>query len=238
MQHRDDVRPSHVGYSHDGSSHVDIGVPSDNMASLPHGGDDALCLQFGTQREVNTKKIQGIQVARKAPVISHLFFADDCLLFAKANQGKAGRIMATLKVYEEASGQVINLDKTEVSLSRNLMEEEKLSICSHLGVASVLSHTKYLGLPVIFGRSKKEVFTLVVERVWKKIKGWRENFLSRAGKEILIKVVAQAIPNYIMSCYKLPEGMCQELQSMLDAFWWGSKNGEKKGSLDELGQAV
>lgn len=36
----------------------------------------------------------------------------------------------------------------------------------------VVSHRTYLGLPVIFGRSKKEIFGLVVDRVWKKIKGW------------------------------------------------------------------
>jgi hypothetical protein len=58
----------------------------------------------------------------------------------------------------------------------------------------------------VFGRSKKDVFSFVQERVWKKVKGWKEKFLSRAGKETLIKAVAQAIPNYIMSCYKVPKG--------------------------------
>lgn len=103
------------------------------------------------KKEVNTKKIHGTQVARKTPVIPHLFFADDCLLFARSNQGEADRIMAMLMVYEEASGQVIKLDKMEVSFSRNLMVEENLSICSRLRVISVLSHTKYLGMLVIFG---------------------------------------------------------------------------------------
>ncbi|CAI8597265.1 unnamed protein product [Vicia faba] len=52
-----------------------------------------------------------------------------------------------------------------------------------MGVKTTISHSKYFGLPVVFGRLKKEVFALVVEKVWKKVKGWKEEFLSRAEKE-------------------------------------------------------
>ncbi|MCI69905.1 hypothetical protein A2U01_0091168, partial [Trifolium medium] len=41
-------------------------------------------------------------------------------------------------------------------------------------VKTVVSHAKYLGLPVVFGRSKKAIFSLVTDRVWKKLKGWKE----------------------------------------------------------------
>ncbi|XP_058768952.1 uncharacterized mitochondrial protein AtMg00310-like [Vicia villosa] len=97
-----------------------------------------------------------------------------------------------------------------------------------MGVQSVANHSRYRGFLVIFGRSKKEVFSLVVERVWKKIKGWKEQFLSRTGKEVLIKAVALAIPTYVMSCYKMSEALCKEIEAMLAKFWWGSKNGERK----------
>lgn len=40
----------------------------------------------------------------------------------------------------------------------------------------------------------------MVNRVWKKLKGWKESALSRAGKEVLIKVVAYEIIFYAMSC--------------------------------------
>lgn len=171
------------------------------------------------KKEVSANRIHGLQVARKAPKILHLFFADDSLLFARANSFEADCIMDTLSRYQTASGQVVNLDKSEASFSRNVHDEVKDMIRNRMEVKTVMSHSRYLGLPVVFGRSKKEIFSFVIDRVWKKIKGWKERFLSRAGKETLIKAVAQAIPSYIMSCYKLPEGCCKDIEAMLARFW-------------------
>jgi hypothetical protein len=53
---------------------------------------------------------------------------------------------------------------------------------------------KYLGLPIYICRSKQKSFEFLKEKIWKRIQGWREKLLSLAGKEILIKTVAQAIP--------------------------------------------
>lgn len=122
----------------------------------------------------------------------------------------------------------MNLDKSEASFSRNVRDEEKEMICNWMGVKTVTNHAKYLGLPVVFGRSKNEIFAMVVVRVWKKLKGWNERDLSRDGKEVLIKTVAQTIPSYIMSCYKILESCCKEIESMLTKFWWGSKDGERE----------
>lgn len=80
----------------------------------------------------------------------------------------------------------------------------------------------------MFGRKKKLVFSLVIDRVWKKVKGWKGGFLSRAGKEVLIEAVPQSIPTYIMSCYRLPENCCKEIEAILARFWWGSKERERK----------
>jgi hypothetical protein len=57
---------------------------------------------------------------------------------------------------------------------------------------------------------------------------WDDNHKSQAAKEVLIKSIAQAIPLYVMSVFKLPLGLCDELTSMIRRYWWGAENGKRK----------
>ncbi|XP_042939362.1 uncharacterized mitochondrial protein AtMg00310-like [Carya illinoinensis] len=65
-------------------------------------------------------------------------------------------------------------------------------------------------------------------KVWKKLQGWKKRLLSQGGKEVLIKVVALSIPTYSMSCFKLLESLCRDLENMMAKFWWGQRKEENK----------
>ena len=43
--------------------------------------------------------------------------------------------------------------------------------------------------------------------------------LTQGGKEILIKVVASAIPTYIMGRFKVPKKCCEEMNAVMANFW-------------------
>ncbi|EOY00434.1 Retrotransposon protein, unclassified, putative [Theobroma cacao] len=60
------------------------------------------------------------------------------------------------------------------------------------------------------------------EKVFKRVSNWKSKVLSIVGKEVLIKAVAQAIPIYVMSCFKLPDTLCAEIDSVYARYWWGS----------------
>ena len=55
---------------------------------------------------------RGVRVCNRSPWISHLLFADDCLIFINANGASARRLEETLQIYDEASGQRVNIDKS------------------------------------------------------------------------------------------------------------------------------
>jgi hypothetical protein len=64
--------------------------------------------------------------------------------------------------------------------------------------------------------------------VWKRIQGWKEKLLSKAGKDILIKAVAQAIPTCAMSCFDLTKTLCDDIETMITRFWWAQQENENK----------
>ena len=68
------------------------------------------------------------------------------------------------------------------------------------------------------GRSKCNTFNDLKDKLGNKLSRWKEKLLSNAGKEILIKLVAQAIPSYTMSCFKLPNALCDDIASLVRQF--------------------
>ena len=50
---------------------------------------------------------------------------------------------------------------------------------------------------------------------------WKEKFIFKAGREIFIKMVAQAIPKYSMSLCKLLRSIYDNINSLLAKYWWG-----------------
>ena len=66
------------------------------------------------------------------------------------------------------------------------------------------------------------------ERITKKVMGWKEKNISKARREVLIKPVAQAIPTYSMSRFKIPATICNDINLALAKYWWGQTRNEKK----------
>jgi len=172
--------------------------------------------------------IVGIQVCQGACPVSHPFFADDTLILLKATTKGARSLQHILELYEEVSGQMINKDKTSIMFSPNTPQQIRNLILSELGITSIANNEKYLGLPVYIGKSKKRTFEYIKQRVWIQIQGWQEKLLSKAGKEIMIKAVAQAIPTYAMSCFDLTKGLCEEISSIIARYWWSQQDKTNK----------
>ncbi|XP_061999224.1 uncharacterized protein LOC133716539 [Rosa rugosa] len=172
--------------------------------------------------------LPGIEVCNEAPAVNHLLFADDSMLYANATLEDCYHIQDVIETYGRASGQLVNFDKSSVVFSKNVSEYMKGEVSSYLGVQVVASHEKYLGLPTYVGRKKTSTFQYIKDNLAKKLANWQGKMLSGAGKDILIKVVAQALPSYAMSVFQLTKNFCDDLEQMCARFWWGSTLDKRK----------
>jgi hypothetical protein len=172
--------------------------------------------------------IHGVSLCTRGPKITNMFFVDDNLLFCRASIRECHKIQEILIIYEKALGQQLNRAKTTLFFSRNTPQDMQEELKDILGVPSIQQYEKYLGLPSLIGKAKITCFSQIKERVWSKIKGWKEKILSQAGREILIKAVIQAIPTYTMNCFQLPVTLCKEIEGIIRRFWWGHNKDKRK----------
>jgi hypothetical protein len=172
--------------------------------------------------------INGIAIAQNAPKVSHLFFADDSIIFCKAKKEEAIHLKAIFDEYQRISGQQINMAKSEMTFSPNIQQAIKDEFKGVLPLSITNTILKYLGMPTQIGQSRRACFNFIMDKIKKKLKGWKERCLSFAGRSTLISVVIQAIPTYIMSCFLLPRSMCDKIESAMCNFWWGSSERNHK----------
>lgn len=117
----------------------------------------------------NDGRIHGCKVSQSAPSVTHILFVDDSFLFFKAITEVTFVIQSMLNSYERCSGSAINYQKSGIFLSTNVRLDKKEEIKDMLLVQNDLCNTKYLGLPSLVGRSKKNVFYFIKEKVWRRI---------------------------------------------------------------------
>ena len=116
-----------------------------------------------TKKEASRGRIHGCSIARSAPMINHLFFADDSFLFFRADEEQSTCIKNCVDDYALASGQIVNFDKSSVSLSSNTISGNRRAVCSILHVNETDNHGSYLGMSSLVGRNRYGVFSFVKE---------------------------------------------------------------------------
>lgn len=169
-------------------------------------------------------RITGLKIARGSPPISHLLFADDSLYLCRAEIPQCAELMKIINTYGCSSGQRLNVDKSSILFGNKVPTDTKAAIKQTLGITKEGGMGVYLGLPEKICGSKKQAFAFIQQRLQNRINYLSAKLLSKGGKEVLIKSVAQALRTYVMSCFLLPQEIIRKLTSAISRFWWSTKN--------------
>lgn len=148
---------------------------------------------------------RGVPTSKKGPRLNHLVFADDILLFCRADISHWNRMTHILKSYERASASKLNTTKTAIFFSHNTSRREQTVILEIAAILATQRYDTYLGLSALVGKSRTKDFKLIVDQVERRLQDSKLKFLSQAGNEILLKEVVQGIPTYSMSVFLLPK---------------------------------
>jgi hypothetical protein len=162
--------------------------------------------------------LRGAPTSKKGPRLNH--FADNSLLFCRADLSHWNRLSSILKLYEKASGQKLNTSKTAIYFSRNTSMEDRDAILQAAAILESQRYDTYLGLSALVGKSRIKEFKQIVDRIEKRLQDWQLKFLSQARKEILLKAVIKAILTYNMSIFQMPKALCSKINSLIQKFWW------------------
>ena len=166
-----------------------------------------MCMEFLShliERKCENKSWIPVKTSRNGLPFSHLFFADDLVFFAHANLENCLAIKDVLSEFCTRSGQTVSKAKSRVYFSPNVDLDQREVFSNILGFTPTSNLGKYLGFPLKHPSNRRQDFSFVLDRVKKKLAGWKANLLSMASRVVFIQSSSATIPDYVMQSNLLP----------------------------------
>ncbi|KAL0282889.1 UNVERIFIED_CONTAM: Retrovirus-related Pol polyprotein from type-2 retrotransposable element R2DM [Sesamum radiatum] len=148
----------------------------------------------------------------KEQQILDLCFADDVLVFCKADIPSISVIKDTLCEFAELSGLKVNPHKSQIILSR-AAQQDKQQILEFLGFQEGCLPVRYLGVPLSASRLTIADCKPLIDKLETRIAGWNHLNLTFAGRVQLIRSVLNTLHSYWASVFILPKGIIKILEA-------------------------
>jgi len=165
-----------------------------------------------------------VHISNLGPKLSHLLFADDVLLFTKANSTQLRFIRDLFDRFSKSLGLKINLHKSRAFYSSGVTRDQINTLTSISGIRCNTSLDKYLGFPIIKWRPNKSDFLFIIEKMQKRLASWKNKLLNKSGRLALASSVLSSIPTYYMQINWLPQSVCANIDQVTRNFIWRDSN--------------
>lgn len=163
------------------------------------------------------------------PLITHLSFADDMLIFFDGTESSLAGILEVLKDFELISGLALNLRKSRLFLDGNQINTTS-TLASAYGLTHGILHVRYLGVPLSPSKLKKHDYQPLIDKVLSRMRSWTVKRLSFAGRLQLLESVIYGIINFWSSVFSLPKGCLDRLEQICNAFLWSGEATSARGA--------
>ena len=181
-------------------------------------------------RAAKKNLISGLLPQSKPGGIISLQYADDTLLFLENNLEKAANLKWLLVCFEQLSGMKINYDKSDL-LVLGMDDERANDVAKVFCCKRSDFPMKYLGVPLHFSKLRREDLQPVIDKIVKRIAGWKGRLLSYAGRLTLLKSCLASIPVYLLSIINFPRWAIDMLNSHMGHFLWNNSEDRHKYHL-------
>ncbi|XP_040384518.1 uncharacterized protein LOC107305206 [Oryza brachyantha] len=146
-------------------------------------------------------------------------YADDAVVFMNLVKNDVQTFTSILKSFEEATGLITNMHKSQVAAIRchNIDIDHLLE-----GVPAMRAQfpLKYLGLPLVLGRTRKTDTQQILDKIMARITGWRGKNLGPVGRSVLVKSVLTAQPIYLLAALKITKESLNQIDAKRRRFLW------------------
>lgn len=109
-------------------------------------------LSWLLRSNIGVGRIKSFSHSLGAPLISHLLYAYDLLIFVNGEMSSIPRLMQILEIYERWSRPLISKEKTTIFFSKHISMSRRWSLRRLTSFVEVCFLVVYLGAPLVVRR--------------------------------------------------------------------------------------
>lgn len=199
-------------------------------------GDPLSSLLFVIAMDVLSKMLDagaingrfGIHPECEAPLITHLSFADDVLIFFDGSADSLRGILQILEEFRQISGLKINKQKSELLIDGGSSSSCR-ELAAEVGIAQGALPLRYLGVPLSPKKMTSSDFQPLLDKIAARFNSWTVKHLSFAGRFQLIQAVIYSMISFWASMFIISSECISILERMCGAFLWNGAPNSAKG---------
>ncbi|XP_026433434.1 uncharacterized protein LOC113330842 [Papaver somniferum] len=190
-------------------------------------GDPLSPLIFVLIEDVLSRNLTNLFLENKmTPMLSkrgisstHLFFADDIMIFCKGNMKSLNNLLVLLGKYQAASGQTVCRHKSKVYYCGGSLSRCR-TITDLLDMSVTTFPDRYLGVQIMPGAVRYRHISNVIDKIKNQLAVWKGKLLSFKDRIVLINSVIASYTIHNMAVYKWPKKFIQQAERVIRNFLW------------------